>query len=85
MTRRRSATNAASELWVEREILVNGVPWMGDGGVSGVSLSKESSVDDGKGEVTGSGGILSDDGSSDVPGSISDTGEVTVGVVFGMW
>ncbi|GJX51432.1 hypothetical protein Tco_0278277 [Tanacetum coccineum] len=49
-------TDAAGDLWVERVISLNGVPWVGDGGVSGVSLSEESSVDDRNGEVVGSGG-----------------------------
>ncbi|GKE66483.1 hypothetical protein Tco_1520644, partial [Tanacetum coccineum] len=66
---------------VERVISVNGVPWVGDGGVSGVSLSEESSVDDKNGEIAGSGGIRSGDGSSDGSDSVSDAGEVTVGVV----
>ncbi|GKG20071.1 hypothetical protein Tco_0379872, partial [Tanacetum coccineum] len=35
----------------------NGVSWVGDGGISGVSLSEESSVDDKNGEIAGSGGI----------------------------
>nr|GEY91972.1 hypothetical protein [Tanacetum cinerariifolium] len=38
--------------WV---VSVNGVPWVGDGGVSGISLPKESSVDERNGEVAGSG------------------------------
>nr|GFD04954.1 hypothetical protein [Tanacetum cinerariifolium] len=52
----------------------NGVPWVGDGGVSGVSLSEESLADDRNGEVAGNGGIRSDDGSSDGSGSVSDVG-----------
>ncbi|GKC72847.1 hypothetical protein Tco_1118730 [Tanacetum coccineum] len=32
------------------------IPWVGDGGISGVSLSEELSVDERNGEVAGSGG-----------------------------
>ncbi|GKC15107.1 hypothetical protein Tco_1011889 [Tanacetum coccineum] len=35
MTRRQSEPDATGELWVERVVLVNGVPWVSDGGVSG--------------------------------------------------
>ena len=44
------------ELEVDIVISVNGVPWVGDIGVSGVSLSDESSVDDSGGTMTDSGG-----------------------------
>ncbi|GKD19557.1 hypothetical protein Tco_1208715, partial [Tanacetum coccineum] len=57
MTRHRSAPDATSDIWVERVVSVNGVPWVGDGGVSSISLSEESSVDERNGEVAGSGGI----------------------------
>ncbi|GKG57808.1 hypothetical protein Tco_0587406, partial [Tanacetum coccineum] len=60
------------ELWVEGVISVNGVPWVDDGGVSG---TKESSIDAMNGEVAGSGGIRSGDGSSDGSDSILDVGE----------
>ncbi|GJV33389.1 hypothetical protein Tco_1393789 [Tanacetum coccineum] len=56
MTRRQSAPNATGDLWVERVVSMNGVPWVGDGGVSGISLSEESSIDERNGEVAGSGG-----------------------------
>ncbi|GKC98003.1 hypothetical protein Tco_1168278, partial [Tanacetum coccineum] len=39
--------------------------WVGDGGVSSISLSVVSSSDDKNGKVAGNGGIWSDDGSSD--------------------
>ncbi|GJU80269.1 hypothetical protein Tco_1282634 [Tanacetum coccineum] len=39
-------------------ISVKGVPWVGDGGVSGVSLSVVSSVDDKNGEIAGNGGAM---------------------------
>ncbi|GKF87951.1 hypothetical protein Tco_0258828, partial [Tanacetum coccineum] len=48
------------------------VSWVGDGGVSGVSLSVVSSADDKNGEIAGNGGIWSDDGSLDGSNSISD-------------
>ncbi|GKE85658.1 hypothetical protein Tco_1559400 [Tanacetum coccineum] len=63
------------DLWVEAVISVKGVPWVGDGGVSGVSLSVVSSSDDKNGEIAGNGGIWSDDGSSDGSDSESDAGE----------
>ncbi|GKC60399.1 hypothetical protein Tco_1087997 [Tanacetum coccineum] len=46
------------DLWVEVVILVKGIPWVGDGGVSGVSLSVVSSSDDKNGEVVGNGGAM---------------------------
>ncbi|GJT35952.1 hypothetical protein Tco_0926371 [Tanacetum coccineum] len=63
-------------LWVEEVILVKGVPWVGDGGVSGVSLSVVSSADDKNGEIAGNGGIWSDDGSSDGSDYESDAGGI---------
>ncbi|GKG43956.1 hypothetical protein Tco_0483049, partial [Tanacetum coccineum] len=58
----------------EAVISVKGVSWVGDDGVSGVSLSVGSLSDDSKnGEVAGNGGIWSDDGSSDGSDSESDT------------
>ncbi|GJZ74876.1 hypothetical protein Tco_0639341 [Tanacetum coccineum] len=60
------------DLWVEAVISVKGVPWVGDGGVSGVSLSVVSSSDDKNGEIAGNGGIWSDDGSSDGSDTESD-------------
>nr|GFD62266.1 hypothetical protein [Tanacetum cinerariifolium] len=54
---------------------VKSVSWVGDGGVSGVSLSVVSSSDDKKGEIAGSGGIWPDAGSSDGSDSASDAGE----------
>ncbi|GKG30744.1 hypothetical protein Tco_0423232, partial [Tanacetum coccineum] len=56
-------------------ISVKGVPWVGDGGVSGESLSVVSSFDDKNGEVAGNGGIWSADGSLDGSDSESDAGE----------
>ncbi|GJX44572.1 hypothetical protein Tco_0261248 [Tanacetum coccineum] len=56
MTRRQNAPDATGDLWVERVVLVNSVPWVGDGGVSGISLSEESLVDERNKEVAGSGG-----------------------------
>ncbi|GKG38472.1 hypothetical protein Tco_0460184, partial [Tanacetum coccineum] len=56
-------------------ISVKGVPWVGDCGVSSVSLSVVSSADDRNGDVAGNGGIWSDDGSSDGSDSESDAGE----------
>nr|GFD40470.1 hypothetical protein [Tanacetum cinerariifolium] len=53
------------DLWVEAVISVKGVLWLGDGGVSGVSLSVVSSFDDKNGKTAGNGGIWLDDGSSD--------------------
>ncbi|GKD27516.1 hypothetical protein Tco_1233730, partial [Tanacetum coccineum] len=63
------------DLWLEEVILVKGVSWVGDGGVSGESLSVVSSSDDKNGEVAGNSGIWSDDGSSDGSDSESDAGE----------
>ncbi|GJT30554.1 hypothetical protein Tco_0910829 [Tanacetum coccineum] len=60
------------DLWVETVISVKGIPWVGDGGVSGVLLSVVSSSDDKNGDIAGNGGIWSDDGSSDGSGSESD-------------
>ncbi|GKC15256.1 hypothetical protein Tco_1012038 [Tanacetum coccineum] len=56
MTQRQSVPDATGDLWVERVVSVNGVPWVGDGGVSSISMSKESSIDEKNGEVAGSGG-----------------------------
>ncbi|GJW41605.1 hypothetical protein Tco_0067450 [Tanacetum coccineum] len=84
MTRRQSAPDAADDLWVERVILINDVPWVGGGGVSRMSPSEESSVDDRNGKVVGSGGIRSSDESSDGSDSVLDMGGVTVGVVSRM-
>nr|GFA58054.1 hypothetical protein [Tanacetum cinerariifolium] len=55
-----------------RVVSVNGVPWVGDGGVSGISLPAESSVDERNGEVAGSGETSSDPSSDDLPDSSSD-------------
>ncbi|GJV38840.1 RNA-directed DNA polymerase, eukaryota [Tanacetum coccineum] len=66
------------DLWVEEVILEKGVAWVGDGGVSGVSLSVVSSFDDKNGKVAGNGGIWSDDGSSDGSDSESDAGDVSL-------
>nr|GEX23434.1 hypothetical protein [Tanacetum cinerariifolium] len=57
MTRRCSALDVVGDLRVERVIMVNGVPLVGDGGVLGVSLFEELSVDDRNGEIAGSGGV----------------------------
>nr|GEW22980.1 hypothetical protein [Tanacetum cinerariifolium] len=73
-----------SYLWVEAIILVKRVPWVGDGGVSCVSLFVVSSADDKNGEVAGNGGVWSDDGSLDRPDSASDAGGVITGVVSGI-
>ncbi|GJV66027.1 putative ribonuclease H-like domain-containing protein [Tanacetum coccineum] len=54
---------------------MKGVPWVGDGGVSGVSLSVVSSSDDKNGDIAGNGDIWSDDGSSDGSDSKSDAEE----------
>ncbi|GJZ22157.1 hypothetical protein Tco_0559196 [Tanacetum coccineum] len=70
------------DLWVEEVISVKGVPWVGDGGVSGVSLSMMSSVDDKNGEIVGDGGIWFDDGSSN--GSDSELDAMSVRVVGGV-
>nr|GFB21469.1 hypothetical protein [Tanacetum cinerariifolium] len=51
------------------------VSWVGDGGVSGVSLFVVSSLYDKNGEIAGSGGIWPDDGSSYGSDSASDVGE----------
>ncbi|GJZ12298.1 hypothetical protein Tco_0547528 [Tanacetum coccineum] len=59
---------------VEEVISVKGVPWVGDGGVYGESLSVVSSSDDKNGKVAGNGGIWSDEGSLD--GSDSESDEV---------
>ncbi|GKA37731.1 hypothetical protein Tco_0724296 [Tanacetum coccineum] len=64
------------DLCVEEVISVKGVPWVGDGGISGVSLSVVSSVDDKNGEIAGNSGIWSDDGSLDGSDSESDAGGV---------
>ncbi|GJV49205.1 hypothetical protein Tco_1439417 [Tanacetum coccineum] len=48
------------------------VPWVGDGGVLGVSLSIVSLVDDKNSKVAGNDGIWSDIGSSDGLDSVSD-------------
>ncbi|GJX42019.1 hypothetical protein Tco_0257009 [Tanacetum coccineum] len=55
-SRRSASKMMQGDLWVERVVSVNIVPWVGDGVVSGISLSEESSVDDKNGEVAGSGG-----------------------------
>nr|GEU84318.1 reverse transcriptase domain-containing protein [Tanacetum cinerariifolium] len=60
------------DLWVEEVISVKGVSWVGDGSVSGVSLSVVSSSDDKNGETAGNGGIWPDDGSSDGSNSVSN-------------
>nr|GFD60788.1 hypothetical protein [Tanacetum cinerariifolium] len=57
---------------VEAVISVKGVSWVGDGGVSSVSLSVVSSSDDKNGEIVGNSGIWPDDGSSDGSDSASD-------------
>ncbi|GKB43909.1 hypothetical protein Tco_0888851, partial [Tanacetum coccineum] len=63
---------------------MNGVPWVGDGGISGVSLSVVSLADDKNGEIAGNYGIWSGDGSSDGSNSVSDAvGGVITGVVSG--
>ncbi|GJS90425.1 hypothetical protein Tco_0773061 [Tanacetum coccineum] len=46
-----------SQQAAEQVISVKGMPWVGDGGVSGVSLFVVSSADDRNSEVTGNGGI----------------------------
>ncbi|GKG52988.1 hypothetical protein Tco_0550100, partial [Tanacetum coccineum] len=45
-------------LWVEAVISMKGASWVGDDGVSSVSLSVVSSSDDKNGEISGNGGIL---------------------------
>nr|GEU30312.1 reverse transcriptase domain-containing protein [Tanacetum cinerariifolium] len=77
-------------LWVEAVISVKSVSWVGDGGVSGVSLSVVSSSDDKNGETAGNGGIWPDDGSSDGSDSALDAGEKsgdggTVGAMMGVY
>nr|GFA02455.1 hypothetical protein [Tanacetum cinerariifolium] len=62
-----------SQQAAEQVISVKGVTWVGDGGVSGVSLSVVSSTDDKNGKTTGNGSIWPDDGSSDGPNSVLDT------------
>ncbi|GJW82246.1 hypothetical protein Tco_0146221 [Tanacetum coccineum] len=62
------------DLWVKEVISLKGVPWVGDGGVSGVSLSVMSLVDDKNGEVAGNDSIWFDDGSLDGSDSVSDAG-----------
>nr|GFD18263.1 hypothetical protein [Tanacetum cinerariifolium] len=51
-------------------------PWVGDGGVSSVSLSVVSSSDDKNGETAGNVGIWPDDGSSDGSDSVLNAGIV---------
>ncbi|GJQ90282.1 hypothetical protein Tco_0001421 [Tanacetum coccineum] len=80
MTRRQSVPDATGDLWVERVVLVNGVPWVGDGGVPGISLSEESSVDERNGEVAGSGGETIGIGVV----SIWVVGGITEGIVSGI-
>ncbi|GKE09915.1 hypothetical protein Tco_1413466 [Tanacetum coccineum] len=65
------------DLWVEVVISMKGILWVGDGGISGVSLSMVSSSDDKNGEMAGNGGTWSDDGSSNGSGSESDAGSHT--------
>nr|GEX92149.1 hypothetical protein [Tanacetum cinerariifolium] len=60
------------DLWVKAVISVKSVSWVGDGAVSGVSLSVVSSSDDKNGETPGNVGIWPDDGSSDGSDSASD-------------
>ncbi|GJZ53508.1 putative ribonuclease H-like domain-containing protein [Tanacetum coccineum] len=67
-----------SDLYVEEVISVKGVPWVGDGGVSGISPSVVSLVDDKNGEIAGNDGIWSDDGSSDGSDYVSDVGGVSL-------
>ncbi|GKE37854.1 hypothetical protein Tco_1461259 [Tanacetum coccineum] len=55
--------------------------WVGNGGVSGVSLSVVSSSDDKNGEVAGNGGIWSNDGSNSESDAV---GGVITGVVSGI-
>nr|GEX12229.1 hypothetical protein [Tanacetum cinerariifolium] len=60
------------DLWIEAVISMKSIPWVGDGGVSDVSLSVVASADDKNGQIDGNGGIWSDDGSSDGSDSVSD-------------
>nr|GEW50444.1 hypothetical protein [Tanacetum cinerariifolium] len=60
------------DLWVEEVISVKGVPWVGNGGVSGVSLFVVSSSNDKNGKTAGNGSIWPDDGSLDGSDSVSD-------------
>nr|GEX09676.1 hypothetical protein [Tanacetum cinerariifolium] len=62
-------------LWVEVVISMKGVPWVGEGGVSSVSLSVVSSSDDKNGKTAGNGGICPDDGSSNRSDSVLDASE----------
>ncbi|GKC31398.1 hypothetical protein Tco_1038692 [Tanacetum coccineum] len=78
MTRRQNAPDATGDLWVERVVLVNSVPWVGDGGVSGISLFEESLVDERNKEVAGSGG----DGG--IVGETIGIGVVSIWVVGGI-
>ncbi|GJZ01309.1 hypothetical protein Tco_0519270 [Tanacetum coccineum] len=64
---------------------VRNLPWVGDGDVSGVSLSVVSSSDDKNGEIAGNSGRMSDDGSSDGSDSESDVVCVAGGVITGWW
>ncbi|GJY78271.1 hypothetical protein Tco_0484072 [Tanacetum coccineum] len=75
MIDRMSRSKSMSDLWVEGVISVKGVSWVGDGGVSGVSLSVVSSADDKNGEIAGNGGIWSDTRSLDGSDSVSDAGK----------
>nr|GFD49841.1 hypothetical protein [Tanacetum cinerariifolium] len=72
------------DLWVEAVISVKGVSWVGDGGVSGVSLSVVSSSDDKNGEIASNGGIWPDDGSLDGSDSASDACGAITGLVSRM-
>ncbi|GKG56278.1 hypothetical protein Tco_0577353, partial [Tanacetum coccineum] len=60
---------------------MNGISWVGDGGVSGISLSEELSVDERNGEVVGSGGIVGETIGIDVV-SIWVVGEVAESIAF---
>nr|GEY31707.1 hypothetical protein [Tanacetum cinerariifolium] len=76
--------DGSGNLWVKAVMSVKGVPWVGNGGISGVSLSVVSSSNDKNGETVGNGGMWSDDGSSNRSDSISDAGGVITGVVSGI-
>nr|GFA74683.1 hypothetical protein [Tanacetum cinerariifolium] len=80
---RQNVSQQAAEQ-VEEVISVKGVQWIGDGGVSGVSLFVVSSSDDKNREIAGNGGMWSDDGYSDGSDSVFDAGRVITGVVSGI-
>ncbi|GJU43823.1 hypothetical protein Tco_1201089 [Tanacetum coccineum] len=84
MTRRQSIPDATGDLQVERVVSVNGVPWVGNDGVSGISLSEELSVDERNGEVAVVGGNRLMDCDGGIVGETVGISAVSIWVVGGI-